>query len=311
MKISPFRAAIGFLILFISIILFLTTSDLMPWGIWAFVWQFWPILFVVFGVAFLMKRWDLNFFVGLPIFIVIFAISGIGLWLSWDNQYFNIDTFTEINEKNLTETRISNELPKKIEEADVKIVFGTSKIKIGAITDPGSNFLYDGVHKSNFFTLNQRLDTFGNSADLAFKASPFIKRPFSSKNVNELDLAFSRKIKYSFDIRSGASDIDLNLSSLDVENLDLDAGASKVVIRFDKEKNIDVKVKSGASSVKFYVPKDLGVKISAKSALTSKNFEDFGLVEKDGAWESTNWESSKARANIKLESGISKVELVK
>ncbi|RJO61545.1 hypothetical protein C4544_02310 [candidate division WS5 bacterium] len=311
MKINPFRAAVGFLMLFISIILLLTTSDLVPWSIWVFVWQFWPILFVVFGVAFLMKRWNLNFFIGLPIFIVIFALLGAGLWLAWENQYFNTDTFTEINEKNLTETRISNELPKKIEETDVKIVFGTSKINIGATSDANSNFLYDGTHKSNFFTLNQRLDTFGSSADLSFKASPFLKRPFSSKNINELKLNFSQKIKYSFDISSGASDIDINLNSLNVENLDIDAGASKVVIRFDKGKSIDVKVKSGASSVKFYVPEGLGLRISTKSAFTSKNFEDFGLVEKEGTWESINWEDSKNKANIKLEAGISKVELVK
>lgn len=108
MKISPFRAAIGFLILFTSIILLLTTSNLTPWSIWLFTWNFWPMLFVLFGVAFLMKRWDLNFFIGLPIFAMIFAISGIGLWLVWENQYFDIDNFTEINEKNLTETRVSN-----------------------------------------------------------------------------------------------------------------------------------------------------------------------------------------------------------
>jgi hypothetical protein len=257
-----------------------------------------------------MKRWNLHFLLGIPIFITIFTISSFGLWLAWENLYFNTENFAEINEENITETSISNELPKKLKEADVKIVFGAAEIKINAIPDENSGFLYEGTHSSNFFTLSQRLDTFGDKADLTFKASPFIKRPFNSKSINELNLNFSQKINHSFDIQSGASDIDLNLKSLKVKNLDIEAGASKITIRFGDNVNTDVHVRAGASSLKIYLPKDLGVKIKTKSALVSQNFEDFGLVKNGRTWESESCEDAKNKVNIELESGVSKVELV-
>ena len=198
---------------------------------------------------------------------------------------------------------------RSLEKADVKIVFGAAEIKIKSIPDENSKFLYEGTHSSNFFTLSQRLDTFGDKADLTFKASPFIKRLFNSKSINELDLNFSQKINYSFSIQSGASDIDLNLESLKVKNLDIDAGASRVTIRFGESADTDVKVKAGASSLKLYLPKNLGIRIKTKSALTSENFEDFGLIKNGRIWESENCRKAENVINIELESGISKVEL--
>ena len=308
MKIYSFRAAFGFLILFLSVILFLTTSGLVPWGIWLFVWQFWPMLFVIFGVAFLMWRWNLNFFIGIPIFIVIFGLMSAGLWLTWDNQYFNTDNFAQVNGKNVVETKFSNEMPSKTEDADVRIIFGASKIKIGSLSD-GSNLLYSGTHSSNSFTLNDRLEVVGDTAKLALK-TPIIKKPFNSKSINELSVDFSKVPDYSFDISTGASNLDLNFQSLKVSRLDLDAGASDVKVRFGNLKNGDVKVKSGASVLRFYIPKDMNVRVKSKSAFLTNNFGDFGLAQKDKVWESKNWERSKNKLNIDLDAGVSKIELI-
>jgi hypothetical protein len=308
MKIYSFRAAIGFLILFLSVILLLTTSGIIPWGIWLFVWQFWPMLFIIFGIAFLIKRWNLNFFVGIFIFTVIFGLMSTGLWLSWKNQYFNTDNFAE--ENTVTETRISNELSKKTETADVKIIFGAAKIKIGALEEENNGFLYKGNHNTNFFRLSEKLETVGEKAKLTLKTSPFIKKPFSPKSINELDINFSQKPEYSFDISSGASSFDLNFEKFKVKDLDIDAGASEMEIKMGEKSDSDIKVKSGANSLKFYVSKNSRIKISSKSALLSNNFEEIGLVKKNSSWESPSRESEKNKIDIDIDSGVSKIEIL-
>lgn len=310
MKIQPFKAAIGFLTLFLSVILLLTTSGRVPWEIWLFVWQFWPMLFVIFGVAFLMRRWKVSIYLGVPIFVIIFAILSGSLWMTWKNQYFNTAKFAEMNGQSVTETTFSNELPRKIDQSDVRIRLGETNLKIDALPDSDSGFLYKGKHESNFFTLNQRLETVGESAKLSLRTSPFLERPFGPKNVNQIGLGFSPKIPYTFDLQTGSSTIDLSFESLKVKNLSLDTATSKIDVRFGKNANCKVKVKSGASSVKFHLPKDLAVKIISKSALTSKNFEDFGLIKKQNDWESKNWEGAKNKVEIDIDSGVSKVELV-
>lgn len=310
MKIYPFRAAAGFSTLFLSVVLLLTTSGAVSWSIWLFVWQFWPMLFVIFGVAFLMRRWHFNFFLGMPVFILIFAIMSAGLWLTWRDQYFSADNFAGENTKEITETKVSNEMPKKTDKADVKIVFGASKIDLGVLPNENTNFIYDGTHKSNFFSLNQRMETIGDKARLTFKSSPFIKRPFNSKSINELDIDFSKVPEYSFDISTGVSSLDLDFQNLKLENLDLDAGASDIRLRFGNAVNCDVRVKAAASVIKFYIPKDVGVRVTSKSALTSNNFEDFGLVKSKKSWESKSWDEKKTKLNIDFETGASKIELI-
>lgn len=311
MKIYPFRAAVGFLVLFLSIILLLTTADVVPWNIWLFVWQFWPMLFVIFGMAFLMRRWNVSFYLGIPIFILIFGIMGTGLWKTWEDQYFNTENFAEENIKGMTESKVSNEMPKNTEKADIKIRLGAGDIKVGSIPDEGSTLIYTGTHNSNFFSLNQRLETVGKNAKVNFQTSPFIKRPFSSKGVNELNLSFSQKLDYTLEVESGTSDIDLSLEKLKISKLELDTGASNVTTMFGELGSTDVKVKSGASSLKFYIPKDSGVRVTSKSALTSNNFEDFGLVKTKKSWESKNWADAKNKINIELGSGASKIELLR
>lgn len=308
MKIYSFRAAFGFLTLFLSVILLLTTSGLVPWGIWLFVWQFWPMLFVIFGMAFLMRRRNLNFFIGMPIFILIFSIMSAGLWITWNNQYFNTDNFAEINGKNVTETKFSNEIPQKTKEADIRIVFGASKIKLGSLTDSGSNLLYSGAHSSNSFTLNEKLEAVGDNAKLALK-TPIVKKPFNSKSVNELSVDFSQKPEYSFDISTGASNLDLDFQNLKVKNLDLDAGASDIKVSFGSSTSCNVRINAAASVLRFYIPKSQNVRISSKSALLTNNFSDFGLIKKDKFWESKEWGKSKTKIDIDIDSGVSKIEL--
>jgi hypothetical protein len=292
-------------------VLLLTTSGVVSWNIWLFVWQFWPMVFVIFGMAFLMRRWNMKFFVGIPLFVIVFSMLGVGLWLTWKEQYFNSENFAEMNVRGVTQTKLSNEIPKKVENADVRIAFGSSKMNVDAISDTASGMLYEGTHDSNFFTLNQKLEVIGDRAKLHLKSSPFIKKPFSSKSINELNLGLSQKPVYSFDIETGASNINLNLEKLKVSKLDVDAAASDLKVKFGKHDNIDVKVKSGASSLKFYIPKDVGVKIFSKSALSSKNFEDFGLAKERKAWESPDWKDAKHKINISIDAGVSKIEFLR
>ncbi len=313
MKIQPFKAAFGFLALFFSVILLLSTANIVSWGIWLFVWQFWPAIFVVFGMAFLMYRWKLNFFLGMASFALLFALIGAGLWITWQDQYFNTQKFAEVNGKNITETKITDEMPRnrEIDGADVKFRLGESDLKINSLKEDEQGFLFDGTHISNFFTLNQRLELVGEKVKLNFRTSPFVNRIFGPKNINEINLGFSEAPNYSFDLETGSSNIDLNFEHLKVKNLGIDTAASNVAIHFSETADTKVDIKSGASTIKLYLPQTLGIKINSETALTSRNFGSFNMVKTQHGWQSANWDKAKNRVEIKLESGVSKIELAK
>ncbi len=97
-------------IISIGIVLFANYNLGLGWGIWLFIWQFWPVVLVLFGLAFFMQVRRISFVAGTLIFSLIFVFFGTGLYLSWTNNYFNSADFQVKNDE-VSEQSISNELP--------------------------------------------------------------------------------------------------------------------------------------------------------------------------------------------------------
>ncbi len=301
-----FRAFWGLFLIFIGIILLLNTSFGLSWGIWVFIWQFWPIILIIFGLIFIFEARKVSFWTGLIILLVIFTSAGYGLYLSWQNKYFDNNNFALKNEE-IIEEKIANELPANIEEVKVKLNLGVSKTTISGSDD--QSLLYVGAHLSNFFHLNQKIHTTGRKAEVEIKTNPVFKTLFQPKAINDLNLSFSSKPNYEFEINTGASELDLNFEALKLKKIDISGGATKMKIKFGNIEDAEAEIKAGASLVKLEAPETSGIKIILKSALVTNNFEDLGLKKKDSGWVSPDYEDSERRIEVKIDAGASSVEI--
>lgn len=302
-----FKALWGFFFIFIGVVLLLNSAFNLSWGIWAFIWQFWPLLLVLFGLAFILEFKKINYWLGMTVLLGVFCLAGIGLFFSWQHKYFDTQNYSQ-KDGEVSEEKISADYPSGTKEVKLNLNTGASNVKIAG--DEAQAFLYQGKHLSNFFNLSQNLSVTGEKASLLLKTTPVIKTIFQPKSVNDLDLTFSGKPVYDLEIKTGASNIDLNLELLKTKKIDLESGASKIMVRFGKKENVRAEVDAGASSINLYVPKQSGLRITISSVLVSNNFEDIGLIKHDSEWTSTDWDKRSHQIDVDINAGASSVKII-
>ncbi len=69
----------GILLLYLGIVFLLQTLGVLPWGLWAKLWQFWPVLLIIMGLGMLFRHHK-PWLVGLLILVLLLACLGIAIW---------------------------------------------------------------------------------------------------------------------------------------------------------------------------------------------------------------------------------------
>jgi len=69
----------GIFLVFLGIVFFLQTLDVLPWGLWRTLWRFWPVLIIITGLGILLRRCN-AWLVSLLVLVVLGAGLGIAIW---------------------------------------------------------------------------------------------------------------------------------------------------------------------------------------------------------------------------------------
>jgi predicted membrane protein len=89
----------------------------------------------------------------------------------------------------------------------------------------------------------------------------------------------------------------------------VDAGVGNVELDMGGQwaSDIDLHVEVTLGIVTIHVPADVGIRVSLEKIIAS--FEHEGLVERDGAWLSTNWDSAPRKLRITAETTLGKLTI--
>ena len=148
----------------------------------------------------------------------------------------------------------------------------------------------------------------------------------------DLDLTGLRLAK--FKLESGASDAKLRFDSLNsvpmselevslgaasfrgdrlananAKEIRVEAGVGNVELDFSGQwtRDIDLRIEVTLGLVTIHVPADVGVRLSLEKMLTS--FEHEGLIQRDGAWVSRNWDSAPHKLRVNAETTFGKLTI--
>ena len=69
-----------------------------------------------------------------------------------------------------------------------------------------------------------------------------------------------------------------------------------------------VSIDAGASSINISLPRSVGVKLEVDGALTSRNFQDFEMLDGD-TWQSRNYDSAVKKIEIDIDAGVSSLNV--
>lgn len=275
-------------LIIVGVVLLLQTLAVLPWGLWLTLWKFWPVLLVSIGLALLAGR-------RAPVATSVLVAALMAGSVGWAVALQGVTSGT-------TTSDISHprERAKRLE---VSIQFGAGTLVIEALPE-GSASLVEGE-----FTGSRASESFTREGDVARLTLSQEGGVTVGREVR-WTLRFSRQVPLVLDVDSGASDIDLDLSALDVSEMNLDMGAAsaEVVLPGGTEYTL-ARIKAGAASVTITVPEGVAARIEVDGALVSTDIDTSRFPRLDGMYRSPDYDAAPRRVDLKIEAAASSVRV--
>src|SRR5690606_30614387 len=202
---------------------------------------------------------------------------------------------------------LSRDYDEKVDHAELNISGGAVEFKISDTSDK----LIDIEANSTFssFALSSILNNGKATLDFTQKDTDGRKVKSLGK-ANRALIHLNQNPIWDINLEIGASTADFDLKPFKVRKLKIEGGASsiKVVLGMPVEESSKIDFEGGVSSLKLQIPKEAGCIIYAEAGLSSLKFSGF-VKQEDGTYLSENYKESPKRIEIKLENGLSSIEV--
>lgn len=116
----------------------------------------------------------------------------------------------------------------------------------------------------------------------------------------------------TLDVSAGAASLELSgLGNANVEEVRVKGGVGKVAMHFDGPLTRDVEVTADVAlgRLEFAIPRDAGVKVELNRFVAG--FEHFGLVKRDDAYYSDNWDRASRRITLRVKTVFGSVSVAR
>lgn len=273
---------------------------------WWSIFNLWPLLLVLFGIAILPIKNIFKFllsFIALIAGIIIFSFSdscfnNFRITCNNDRYYSNDDDKYIIEEQVFTEPYNSN-----IEYAELQFDAVAGKFRIKNTTNDLLYFNKEG-RIGPYSLISKNL---GNKQSIQFKLKNSHYRLRNLKN--DVNIRLNENPIWDFDIDVGAAKIDLDLSKFKTRKINIDGGASSIEIKLgDKHNKTKLNIDSGVSSIYIKVPESSGCEIFTSTVLSSKNLYGFDKYEKH-TYRTPNFSMSENKIYINIDAAISSLNI--
>lgn len=324
----------GLTFLLIGTILLANTLEILDWSVWSNLFNLWPLLVISLGLSLIFRGKSLSFMGPLIIFLGI--IAGVGasyVGISFEGEMVReVKTLSReivIEVEKVPETEIALEteaIPEiettleteeilvtkvletkeylEIERASIGLNLDVGKLTLGESTP----LLYECVSQYRYkeFEPFEKFSHAEKEADILIYHSPITKKVISSSIKNDWQLKLNNKIVYDLSIKTGAIDIDCNLSDFKVEKLYIESGASNINLVLPQY-NSKIIIDTGVSNINIDIPKNVGAIVNIDSGIAVKDLDDF--IKRNGTYISQNYNESEFKTEIEINCGISNIDI--
>ncbi len=265
----------GFIIVIIGLVLLAKNAGWIP-DTFSFDWNWiWPLIIIFIGVSILSKNGWVSWLIGGVVTLVVLGMLAMMLFGGWNTAKTAVSTDMISIEKNTEAT-----------SADVTLKTGAGAVNISG----GSEKIVSGTYEHQGLTLSKKDETADHVQKVGLETTG--NWNFWGRHANNFDLALNNDMPLSLTLGTGATDMTIDLTTINATNVSIDTGASDVkLIMGDKPDLSRVSVDAGASSISITLPKTVGAKIDLSAGATTKSLPDF-IQRDDKTYETANYESS-------------------
>ncbi len=326
----------GLTLLLIGTILLANTLEILDWSVWSNLFNLWPLLVIGLGLSLIFRGKGLSFMGPLVIFLgIIVGVGASYMGISFEGEIvreaktLSREIIIEVEKVPEIEVALETEITPEIETApetettlETEVVLETKeyleieRASIGINLDVGkltlgesTPLLYECISQYRYkeFEPFEEFSRTEKETNILIYHSPVIKRRISNNVRNDWQLKLNNKIIYDLSIKTGAIDIDCNLSDFKVEKLYIESGAGNINLvlpQYDSEIFID----TGVSNINIAIPKNVGAIVNIDSGIAVKDLDDF--IKRTGTYTSHNYNESEFKTEIGIDCGISNIDIV-
>ncbi|MBA7528559.1 hypothetical protein ES705_20746 [subsurface metagenome] len=319
----------GLTFLLIGTILLANTLEILDWTVWSNLFKLWPLLVISLGLSLIFRGKSLSFMGPLIIFLGI--VAGVGanyVGISFEGEIVRevktlsreivievekvpeteiipeIETAPDTEISPETEASLETKEYAKIERASIELNLDVGKLALGESTP----LLYECISQYRYqeFEPFEKYSSTEKEANILIYHSPVIKRRISNNIRNHWQLKLNNQIIYDLSVKTGAIDIDCNLSDFNVEKLYIESGASNINLvlpQYDSKIIID----TGLSNIDIDIPKNVGATVNIDSGIAIKDLDDF--IKRNGTYISHNYNKSEFKTEIEIDCGVSNIDI--
>lgn len=284
-------------------------------GVIHFTWRafadLWPILLVLWGISLIPAKANLKTILG--IFTGVIAIALLLTnprndyhyqWKEWSYKYENEDEKEDEGERNWIP---SNQ--KFVEPYDTSVKTAILKFDAAA----GKFIIKDTTHEMISFESHGNvgpyvMTSYDNEEGRNIKLS--LEGVTVNRNIkNEVEIKLNPNPLWKFEIKTGAADMNLDLSKFYVKELDIEGGASSMELKLGNlADTTELCLEMGASHLVIRIPRQAACQVKSESILSSRSFDGFNKL-KSGLWQTPDFDKATSKIFIELKAAVSNFEI--
>lgn len=301
----------GIILISIGVLIILANLGIIHFN-WFSFWRLWPVIFILWGISILPIKDLYRFILLISIVIITFFIINrlpetrpFGHWHQDGNSFYfgPFDDEDDAGSANFREQNLTVPFDSLSTKGILKLEAAAGSFRIDSVAKEYLSFKKTGNIGNYELTTNDR----GKIKEISLSMQKGGAHHRVEKNL--IDIHLNQKPTWNLNLDLGAASMVLDLSKYKIDTAEIDAGAASVDITLGNlNPAVYLKIDAGASSFTINVPKDAGCRIKSDSFLISKDFEGFDKKE-DRTYETSNWNSSGSKINIRIETAVSTIKI--
>ena len=285
----------GIFLLFLGIVLLLQTLNILPWGLWGTLWRFWPVLIIVIGLGILLRRYN-AWLVSLLVLAILGACLGVAIWQYGPSLSSGIVT------------RDYSEPLDDIERAQIEIDFSAGSITIGSLSPGSPNFVEVASEVRNSREAIN-VDFHQQDGEGELYLSTVNQRFWGGVGI-KWEVRFTKSIPLAINIKSAASDMELDLSELRVTELRLDVDAGNYKVTTPSEAGIcDIGIEANAANIEVTIPDGVAAKIKVDTNLSALDVDKNRFPQQGDYYMSQDFVSAENRVELEIDCNVGRVQV--
>jgi hypothetical protein len=270
---------------------------------WSWMWKFWPLLLVVWGVVILLgnKQPGKAIVVGLlAIGVALFVFSTFNFGWNWNWQSHDWQANAAEYDQELVQPFDST-----VNHASFTLQSGAGAF---TIEDTTTQLMEASTH-SSLGRYVCDLDKGGNAQRVTLALEGHEHHWSGGRIRNNARIRLNSAPVWNIKFELGASSMEADLTRYAVERLVVEAGAANIKLTLgDKADESRVSVQTGVSQLHVSIPDSVGCEIRAEAPLSHKDFRGFTKIH-SGVYQTDNFETAKKRIYLDLHAGVSNLSV--